>query len=89
MNKAPRTSRPRRQQSASTLPSETLRIETRHTEAAGEVNSFAARLLAWWDRDGRKDLPWQSNRSAYRVWISEIMLQQTQVSTVISEIQTR
>ena len=88
MNKAPRTSRPRRQQSASTLPSQTLpsetqRSETRHTEAADEVNSFAARLLAWWDRDGRKDLPWQSNRSAYRVWISEIMLQQTQVSTVI------
>lgn len=45
--------------------------------------SFATRLLAWWDRDGRKDLPWQLNRNAYRVWVSEIMLQQTQVAAVI------
>jgi len=44
---------------------------------------FAKRLLDWWDRHGRKDLPWQHPRSAYRVWISEIMLQQTQVATVI------
>lgn len=45
--------------------------------------SFADRLLTWWDKHGRKDLPWQSPRSAYRVWVSEIMLQQTQVKTVI------
>jgi A/G-specific adenine glycosylase len=45
--------------------------------------SFADRLLTWWDTHGRKDLPWQSPRSAYRVWVSEIMLQQTQVKTVI------
>ena len=44
---------------------------------------FSVRLLAWHDEFGRKDLPWQKRRSAYRVWISEIMLQQTQVSTVI------
>ena len=44
---------------------------------------FADRLLAWWDTHGRKDLPWQSPGSAYRVWVSEIMLQQTQVKTVI------
>ncbi len=44
---------------------------------------FPDRLLAWWDRHGRKDLPWQHPRSPYRVWISEVMLQQTQVSTVI------
>ncbi len=44
---------------------------------------FSGRLLAWWDRHGRKDLPWQQQRSAYRVWVSEIMLQQTQVTTVI------
>ena len=49
--------------------------------------SFAARLLAWWDVHGRKDLPWQSNRSAYRVWVSEIMLQQTQVATVVGYFQ--
>ena len=45
--------------------------------------SFSARLLAWHDDSGRKDLPWQKQISAYRVWVSEIMLQQTQVSTVI------
>ena len=44
--------------------------------------SFARRLLAWWDAHGRKDLPWQRRRTPYRVWVSEIMLQQTQVSTV-------
>jgi A/G-specific adenine glycosylase len=44
---------------------------------------IAARLLAWFDRHGRKDLPWQHDRTPYRVWVSEIMLQQTQVATVI------
>lgn len=44
---------------------------------------FAARLLAWFDRHGRKDLPWQRDPTPYRVWISEIMLQQTQVVRVI------
>ncbi len=45
--------------------------------------SFSGRLLAWYDRYGRKDLPWQKNVTAYRVWVSEIMLQQTQVNAVI------
>jgi A/G-specific adenine glycosylase len=44
---------------------------------------IAPRLLAWHAKSGRHDLPWQSVRSSYRVWVSEIMLQQTQVSTVI------
>lgn len=44
---------------------------------------FADRLLQWWARHGRKDLPWQHPRTPYRVWVSEIMLQQTQVATVI------
>jgi len=44
---------------------------------------FPSALLQWFDQHGRKDLPWQKNRSAYRVWISEIMLQQTQVVSVI------
>jgi A/G-specific adenine glycosylase len=44
---------------------------------------FAERLLAWFDDHGRHDLPWQHPRDAYRVWLSEIMLQQTQVATVI------
>jgi len=44
---------------------------------------FAPALLAWFDRHGRKHLPWQQNTTPYRVWVSEIMLQQTQVATVI------
>ncbi|MDX9873686.1 MAG: A/G-specific adenine glycosylase [Spongiibacteraceae bacterium] len=43
----------------------------------------ATPLLAWFDRHGRKNLPWQHDISPYRVWVSEIMLQQTQVATVI------
>lgn len=45
--------------------------------------SFADKLLAWFDVYGRKNLPWQNPINHYRVWISEIMLQQTQVATVI------
>jgi len=44
---------------------------------------FAQHLLDFYDKHGRKDLPWQQNPTAYRVWVSEIMLQQTQVKTVI------
>ena len=44
---------------------------------------FAETLLAWHARHGRHDLPWQHPRTPYRVWVSEIMLQQTQVKTVI------
>jgi len=45
--------------------------------------SFAEALLNWFDRHGRKHLPWQREPTPYRVWVSEIMLQQTQVTTVI------
>jgi A/G-specific adenine glycosylase len=45
--------------------------------------TIAAPLLDWFDRHGRKNLPWQQDISPYRVWVSEIMLQQTQVQTVI------
>ncbi len=44
---------------------------------------FATRVLAWFDRHGRHDLPWQQDITPYRVWVSEIMLQQTQVATVL------
>jgi A/G-specific adenine glycosylase len=47
------------------------------------VDSFSRDLLRWFDRHGRTQLPWQQERSPYRVWLSEIMLQQTQVATVI------
>ena len=47
------------------------------------MSDFARRLLDWFDDNGRKDLPWQQDVTPYRVWVSEIMLQQTQVQTVI------
>ncbi len=50
-------------------------------------DTFAERLLAWFDHHGRHDLPWQHPRTPYRVWLSEIMLQQTQVATVIPYFQ--
>lgn len=48
---------------------------------------YAARLLAWFDTSGRHDLPWQHPRTPYRVWLSEIMLQQTQVRVVVPYFQ--
>jgi A/G-specific adenine glycosylase len=48
-----------------------------------KARDFAAALIDWHARYGRHDLPWQRRRTAYRVWVSEIMLQQTQVATVI------
>lgn len=45
--------------------------------------NFADRVLAWFEDHGRKHLPWQQNVTPYKVWVSEIMLQQTQVATVI------
>lgn len=47
------------------------------------TTSFATRIVAWYDSHGRKTLPWQQDKTPYRVWVSEIMLQQTQVATVI------
>jgi A/G-specific adenine glycosylase len=49
--------------------------------AAGR--DFARRLIDWQAQHGRHDLPWQDTRDAYRIWLSEIMLQQTQVETVV------
>src|SRR5690554_6774556 len=45
--------------------------------------NFQRAVLGWFDQYGRTHLPWQKERTPYRVWISEIMLQQTQVGTVI------
>jgi A/G-specific adenine glycosylase len=47
------------------------------------MTTFAPRLLAWFDEHGRHDLPWQRSRTPYSAWVAEIMLQQTQVGTVI------
>jgi A/G-specific adenine glycosylase len=49
--------------------------------------TFQQNVLAWFDQQGRKDLPWQQDITPYRVWLSEIMLQQTQVATVIPYFQ--
>ncbi|MBO2653066.1 A/G-specific adenine glycosylase [Shewanella algae] len=49
--------------------------------------SFAERIVKWYDLNGRKTLPWQQQKTPYKVWISEIMLQQTQVATVIPYFQ--
>jgi A/G-specific adenine glycosylase len=46
-------------------------------------SAFQQNILAWFGQYGRKDLPWQQDRTPYRVWLSETMLQQTQVATVI------
>jgi len=47
------------------------------------ATKFSQQVLNWYQQLGRKHLPWQQNKTPYRVWISEIMLQQTQVATVI------
>ena len=49
----------------------------------GNATSVADRLLAWYQRHGRRNLPWRTRITPYRVWVSEVMLQQTQVATVI------
>ncbi|WP_374368435.1 A/G-specific adenine glycosylase, partial [Stutzerimonas sp.] len=51
------------------------------------VPAFSGRLIAWQKTAGRHDLPWQQTRDPYRIWLSEIMLQQTQVATVIPYFQ--
>lgn len=48
------------------------------------VNNFAIDVVQWQKTHGRNDLPWQNTRDPYRVWLSEIMLQQTQVATVLA-----
>ncbi|WJF89952.1 A/G-specific adenine glycosylase [Paraburkholderia bonniea] len=53
------------------------------SSSASLVTHFSPRLVAWQREYGRHDLPWQNTRDAYRIWLSEIMLQQTQVATVM------
>src|SRR5262245_19776300 len=50
--------------------------------SAMELRKIRAKLLAWYDRNGR-DLPWRKTRDPYAIWVSEVMLQQTQVKTVL------
>jgi A/G-specific adenine glycosylase len=63
-------------------------MEDRDAAAPGAVDParasrFATALLDWFEANGRRDLPWQADPTPYRVWVSEIMLQQTQVATAI------
>ncbi|MGV6859922.1 MAG: A/G-specific adenine glycosylase [bacterium] len=53
----------------------------------GVSRELSSRVLDWFDAHGRKHLPWQEDITPYRVWVSEIMLQQTQVATVIPYFQ--
>ena len=53
------------------------------TISAKSAQQFSDQVLSWFQLQGRKHLPWQQDKTPYRVWISEIMLQQTQVATVI------
>ena len=46
-------------------------------------SQFASKLIAWQAAHGRHDLPWQATRDPYRIWLAEVMLQQTQVATVL------
>ncbi len=56
---------------------------TRSKGAPAAAAQFRHRVLAWYDRNAR-DLPWRASRDPYRVWVSEIMLQQTRVAAVIA-----
>mgnify|MGYP002628858635 CR=1 FL=1 len=62
-----------------TLSAETSAVTAHHALPL----RFASDLVAWQKQHGRSSLPWQNTRDPYRVWLSEIMLQQTQVSTVL------
>jgi A/G-specific adenine glycosylase len=53
------------------------------TSQLQDSNRFSQSVLVWYAQHGRKNLPWQLDKTAYRVWLSEVMLQQTQVTTVI------
>jgi A/G-specific adenine glycosylase len=53
------------------------------TDHRDGVDTFSVRIIAWQKQHGRRDLPWQNTRDPYRIWLSEVMLQQTQVSAVI------
>jgi A/G-specific adenine glycosylase len=65
----------------------TLRLKSNMSRRPAPTDTtstdFATRLVIWQREHGRHDLPWQNTRDPYRIWLSEIMLQQTQVATVL------
>jgi A/G-specific adenine glycosylase len=58
-------------------------LSTRPTQDAALITSFSKQLTQWHKKHGRHGMPWQSITDPYAVWVSEIMLQQTQVATVL------
>ena len=60
-----------------------MRMAQLNQKKISSMNSFSNRIINWYKNNGRHDLPWRKNISPYSIWISEIMLQQTQVKTVI------
>ena len=85
--------RPRDRRTGARAVSRRRALTARHAEQAAAIAAATEVALTvthsptccstWFDTHGRKDLPWQHPRTPYRVWISEVMLQQTQVATVI------
>ena len=59
------------------------RASSAHRDPAASPPAFATRVVAWQRVHGRHDLPWQRTRDAYRIWLSEVMLQQTQVAAAL------
>ena len=74
--------RTRKQQTSGGLPTSESALHLPHRA----LTSLRRRLLAWFDHH-RRDLPWRNDRDPYRIWVSEVMLQQTQVTTVIPYFQ--
>ncbi len=68
-------------------PIVTSSVDALDATVAALAPDFALRLVAWQRQHGRHALPWQQTRDPYRVWLSEIMLQQTQVTTVLGYYQ--
>jgi len=64
-------------------PSEASKLTKSSEISKSRSRAFSTAVLKWFDTHGRKHLPWQQNPTPYQVWVSEIMLQQTQVTTVI------
>ena len=60
-----------------------MRMVRLNQKKISSMSSFSNRIVNWYKKNGRHDLPWRKNISPYSIWISEIMLQQTQVKTVI------
>ena len=76
----PKTTQPKRR---SRVKQVKVRRSSTRNAIARETLTFASSVIAWYRQHGRQDLPWQISNDPYHRWVSEIMLQQTQVATVI------